>query len=81
MYITPKIIKVKVLENYKIELEYESGEVKIFDMTEIINTCKFYENLKDKEKFKKVKIFGLSLQWEDGEDISPEILYNDSVLK
>ena len=33
------------------------------------------------EKFKKLKIFGLSLQWEDGEDIAPELLYENSVLK
>ena len=80
MYITPKIIKAKALENYKIELLYETGEEKIYDMAELINTCKFYEKLKDKEKFCKIKILGLSLIWEDGEDIAPEILYNDSVL-
>lgn len=81
MYITPKILEVKALENYKIELLYETGELKIYDMTELLNTCKFYENLKDKEKFKKISIFGLSLQWETGEDIAPELLYNDSVLQ
>lgn len=81
MYITPKILKVTALENYKIELLYETGEIKIYDMTQLINTCKFYKRLKDEENFKKVKIFGLSLQWENGEDIAPELLYNDSVLK
>lgn len=81
MYITPKILKVAALENYKIELLYETGEIKIYDMTQLINTCKFYKRLKDEENFKKVKIFGLSLQWENGEDIAPELLYNDSVLK
>lgn len=40
-----------------------------------------YRNLKDKEKFKKIRIIGLSIQWEDGEDIAPELLYNESVLK
>lgn len=81
MYITPKIIKAKAIENYKIELLYETGEEKIYDMAELINTCKFYEKLKDKEKFKDFKIMGLSLIWKDGEDIAPEILYNDSILK
>lgn len=81
MYITPKILKVKVLENYKIELLYETGEIKIYDMKEMLNTCKYYKNLKDKEKFNKVHIMGLSIQWETGEDIAPEILYNDSILK
>ena len=81
MYITPKLLDVKVLEDYKIELFYETGEVKIYDMTELLNTCKFYEKLKDKEKFRKISIVGLSIQWEDGEDIAPELLYNDSILK
>lgn len=74
-------MKAKALDKYKIELEYETGEIKIYDMTELLNTCKYYQNLKDKEKFKKISILGLSLQWEDGEDIAPEILYKDSILK
>ena len=81
MYITPKILKVKALEGYQIELEYETGEIKIYDMTELLNSCKAYQKLKDKEKFKKLKIFGLSIQWEDGKDIAPELLYENSVLK
>lgn len=81
MYITPKILKAKVLEDYKIELLYETGEIKIYDMRKMLDTCKYYKNLKDKEKFKKMHIMGLSIQWETGEDIAPEILYNDSVLK
>lgn len=80
MYITPKILQVRMLDDYKIYLIYETGEEKIYDMSKLLNTSKFYEKLKDKEKFKKVKIMGLSLQWEDGEDIAPEILYNDSIL-
>lgn len=81
MYITPKILKAKALDEYKIELEYETGEIKVYDMKKLLNSCKIYHNLKDKEKFKKLKIFGLSLQWEDGEDIAPELLYENSVLK
>lgn len=81
MYITPKLIKAKALENYKIELLYETGELKIYDMTELLNTCSFYKKLKDEEKFKKITILGLSIQWQSGEDIAPEILYNDSVLQ
>lgn len=80
MYITPRILKVKALDDYKIQLQYETGEVKIYDMAELLNTCEFYKNLKDKEKFKKISIVGLTLQWENGEDIAPELLYNDSIL-
>lgn len=81
MYITPKLIRAKALENYKIELLYETGELKIYDMTELLNKCSFYKKLQDEEKFKKITILGLSIQWQSGEDIAPEILYNDSVLQ
>ncbi len=81
MYITPKLIKARALDDYKIELLYETGEEKVYDMKKLIDTCKFYEKLKDKEKFKKIRIMGLSVQWESEEDIAPEILYNDSILK
>lgn len=81
MYITPKIIRAKALEDYKIELLYETGELKIYDMTELINTCEFYKNLKDKNEFKNLKIFGLSIQWQNGEDVAPELLYDDSILQ
>ena len=81
MYITPKIIRAKALEDYKIELLYETGELKIYDMTELLNTCEFYKNLKNKKEFEKIKIVGLSIQWQNGDDIAPELLYNDSILK
>lgn len=80
MYITPRIIRAKALENYKIELFYETGELKIYDMKELLNTCEFYKNLKDKNEFKKIEIVGLTIQWENGEDVAPELLYNDSCL-
>lgn len=80
MYITPKIIRAKALEDYKLELLYETGELKIYDMKELLKTCEFYKNLKDKNEFKKIKIVGLSVQWQNGEDVAPELLYNDSVL-
>lgn len=81
MYITPKIMKATALEEYKIELLYETGEIKIYDMNKLLDECKYYERLKDKEKFKKIEIIGLTICWEDGEDIAPEILYNDSKIK
>ena len=81
MYITPRIIRAKALKDYKIELLYETGELKIYDMKELLNTCEFYKNLKDENEFKKITIVGLTVQWQSGEDVAPELLYNDSILQ
>lgn len=37
-----------------------------------------FKELKDKELFKTVKIAGLSIEWDNGSDICPYELYNNS---
>lgn len=76
--IEPNPIKVKALENYLIYIEFENGEQKIFDMNKNLE-FKFYQNLKDKKKFKNIKISGINIEWETGEDIAPETLYYESI--
>lgn len=80
MYIVPNPVKVKVLENYKIWLKFENGEERIFDMEKYIHQ-KFYQKLKDREYFEKVKVAGNTIEWENGEDVAPENLYYDSILE
>ena len=36
------------------------------------------KHLKDNDNFYKVKISGLSIEWENGADICPDELYNNS---
>lgn len=78
-YETPDIIGVKALENYLIYLMYETKEEKIYDMKKLINKNKFYKNLLNKQYFKAIKIRGDSIEWSDGEDVSPENLYFESI--
>ena len=80
MYIVPNPIEIKVLENYKIWIKFKNGEKKIFDMEKYINQ-KFYQKLKNKKYFEKVKIAGNTIEWENGEDIAPENLYYDSKVE
>ncbi|MGN1296935.1 MAG: DUF2442 domain-containing protein [Clostridia bacterium] len=80
MYIVPNPVEVKVLENYKIWLKFENGEERIFDMEKYIHQ-KFYQKLKDREYFEKVKVAGNTIEWENGEDVAPENLYYDSILE
>lgn len=79
MYIIPKILKVKALEEYKLLLEFENGEEKIFDMEKYINQ-KFYQKLKNRKYFENVRSLGNTIEWENGEDVAPENLYYDSIL-
>lgn len=78
-YETPDIIGVKALDNYLIYLKYETNEEKVYDMKKLINENKFYDKLKDKKYFEKLKIRGDSIEWENGEDVAPENLYYESI--
>lgn len=76
----PKAIDVKALENYKLEIIFDNNEKRIFDVEPYLKNPLFQE-LKDKSKFEKVKIAGLSIEWENGADICPDELYNNSNLE
>lgn len=78
-YITPDIIRVEALDNYLIKILFETKEEKIYDMKPLMEK-KFYNKLKRKEYFKKVKPRGETIEWENGEDVCPEDLYYNSKL-
>ena len=79
MYIVPEPVEVKAIEKYKLYIKFKNGEEKILDMGQDINEM-FYKNLKDYEYFKNVKISetGITVEWQNGEDIAPENLYYNS---
>lgn len=70
--------EVWAIEDYKVYIKFNNGEERIYDMKPLLNH-KFYQGLKDKERFKKVRTDGISIEWETGEDVAPENLYYDSV--
>jgi len=78
-YETPDIIGVMALDNYLLYLKFDTNEEKIYDMKNLIDTNKFYNKLKDTKYFKEVEPRGDSVQWQNGEDVSPENLYYDSI--
>ena len=73
----PKAIEVKALKNYILKVKFNNGEVKFFDVKPYLNHNAFVE-LKDEKKFSTVKIAGLSIAWDNGADICPDELYNNS---
>lgn len=74
----PRIKEVKVLEDYKLLLIYENEEHRVYDMKPNLN-YEAFEKLKDYELFKKVHAVGETIEWETGEDVSPESLYINSI--
>lgn len=73
----PKAIDVKVLKDYELEILFDNNEKKIFDVKPYFK-FKIFKELKDIDKFNTVKISGLSIEWENGADICPDELYNNS---
>lgn len=78
-YITPDILQVKALDDYLLYIVFDTKEEKIYDMKDLIDKIEFYKKLKDKAYFKQVKAMGETVQWNNGEDVCPENLYNDSI--
>ena len=73
----PKAIDVKPLKNYILEIIFDNGEKKQFDVKPYMK-FKVFKELENEKKFRKVKIGGLSIEWENGADICPDELYYNS---
>ena len=73
-----KAIDVKVLNNYELEIIFNNNEKRKFDVKPYFKFKQFKE-LKDNNIFETVKIAGLSIEWENGADICPDELYNNSI--
>ena len=76
-----KIKNVEALDNFTLQVLFESGEKRFYDLNKLIEVNKDFEILKrDKNLFKLVKIDiqGYGVYWNDYLDIScNEIYYNN----
>ena len=69
-----KIISVKALENYMLQIEFDTNEIRLFDVKPYLNFGIFTE-LKNENYFKNVYTNLGSIAWKNGQDFSPETLY------
>ena len=76
MYLSIK--KVQALDNYKLLLEFENDERKMFDVSPYLTMGKFVE-LKDIALFNSVKISFDTIEWANHLDLDPELLYRKSI--
>lgn len=71
-------IKVKPLDDYRLMIDFNTGERKIFDVKPYFKEP-FYAKLQDGNSFNQVFVDDVTVQWANGCDIAPHELYDYSV--
>ena len=71
------VIDVEPLNDYKLLLTFENGERRIFDVSPYLDKGIFQE-LKNEEKFRTVRVSFDSIEWCNQADLDPEFLFEKS---
>jgi len=72
------VVKVNVKPGYVLELEFENGEHRLFDMSSIMDKKPFIR-LKESNSFGAARVGYGTVVWPGNIDIDPETLYDRSV--
>lgn len=70
----PSVKSVEAIAGYKLRLQFENGEQKVFDVSLFLDKGIFVE-LKDENYFKKVRVAFGSVEWPHEQDFSRDTLY------
>ena len=73
----PRVIAVKPLDNYCLELQFTNKERKLFDVKPYLSIGIFQE-LQDPSLFNGIRAFNGSIVWPNDLDLDPDTLYLDS---
>ena len=73
-----KVIAVTANEDFSLDLKFNDGSVKRFDVKPYFE-YEFFRELKDPNYFKQVRLAFGTVQWPHDQDISPETLFLESV--
>ena len=73
----PRVKKVIPLSDYKLQIEFNNGERRVYDCANILDFGVFKE-LQDKNYFQLAKTVDGTVAWPHGQDICPDTLYLDS---
>jgi hypothetical protein len=77
MTMNPRVKSVVALPHYKLKIEFNNGEVGVYDCSHLLDFGVFRE-LKDENYFKKAKAWDGTVVWPHEQDICPDTLYLDS---
>ena len=76
--IYPRAVDVFPLPDYRLQVAFDNGEQRIFDVKPYLRG-EWFSELRDLSVFNAVRIEGLSVAWPDGQDIAPDCLYVNAV--
>jgi len=70
-----EVSKAKYLDNYRIELTFNNGEIKTVDLQNELNGS-IYKPLRQLDYFKNFRVQYNTVEWSNGADYAPEYLYS-----
>ena len=74
----PRVTEVKPTIDFHLELTFSNGENRVFDMKPYLNIGRFVQ-LQNEAMFASVVCTMGSIQWQNGLDLCPDTLYEESV--
>jgi len=74
----PGVKHVETASDYRLILEFDNGEKKVFDVAPLLTIGRF-QTLTAIEVFEKVHVSFDTVEWENGLDLDPEYLYEQSL--
>ncbi len=80
MMINPRVKEVSANPDFTINLTFDNGEKKVFDVRPYLDKG-IFKDLKNLKKFDSVKPFLGSIRWEGGQDFCPDTLYLESIAQ
>ncbi len=72
------VLRVRTHSNFQIEVEFSTGETRLFDVTPYLEKGVF-KRLKDPTLFRQAYVAFDTVCWPGNIDIAPETLYDRSV--
>jgi hypothetical protein len=70
---TPSVIRVTPQENFTLSIAFDNGEEGVLDIKPYLDFGVF-EQLRDYEQFKRVRVAFDTVQWECNVDLDPEFI-------
>jgi hypothetical protein len=71
------ICEVTANRDFSLNIVLETGERRLLDMKPYLDFGVF-NKIRDFERFKRVKVAFDTIEWDDGVDLDPEFIYDNS---